>query len=129
MHEITLNLLRNKQLEFVTGGWVQPDEANTQLYAMEIQLQEGHDFIRQTLGEEFIPKYAWSIDPFGYSPTMAFLLNKYGFEGMLIQRVHYAVKKELAKRKHLEFMWRYGAYTVQLLFILLCKCCSGIYEM
>jgi alpha-mannosidase II len=110
MQEITLNLLRNKQLEFVTGGWVQPDEANTQLYAMEIQLEEGHDFIRQTLGDEFIPKYAWSIDPFGYSPTMAFLLNKYGFEGMLIQRVHYAVKKELAKRKHLEFMWRYSAF-------------------
>lgn len=99
-------LLDRKQLEFVTGGWVQPDEANSELYAMEIQLQEGHDWIRENLGEAYIPKYGWSIDPFGYSPTMAWLLKKYGFRGMLIQRVHYAVKKELAKRRHLEFYWR-----------------------
>jgi alpha-mannosidase II len=99
-------LLQGRQLEFVTGGWVQPDEANSELYAMEIQLQEGHDWIREHLGTEFIPKYSWSIDPFGYSPTMAYLLKKYGFRGMLIQRVHYAVKRELAKRKHLEFYWR-----------------------
>lgn len=106
VQELTRRLLERRQLEFVTGGWVQPDEANTQLYAMEIQLQEGHDFIRETFGEEYIPKYGWSIDPFGYSPTMAYLLKKYGFEAMLIQRVHYRIKKELAKSKHLEFMWR-----------------------
>lgn len=102
----TRALLKSRQLEFVTGGWVQPDEANTQLYAMEVQLQEGHDWIAATFGKEYVPKFGWSIDPFGYSPTMAYLLKKYKFEGMLIQRVHYAVKKELAKRKHLEFMWR-----------------------
>lgn len=103
---VVRRLLKDRQFEFVTGGWVQPDEANTQLYAMEIQLQEGHDFIRHTFGEEYIPKYGWSIDPFGYSPTMAYLLNKHGFEAMLIQRVHYRIKKELAQSKHLEFMWR-----------------------
>jgi Glycosyl hydrolases family 38 N-terminal domain/Alpha mannosidase middle domain/Glycosyl hydrolases family 38 C-terminal domain len=104
--QLALDLLASGQLEFVTGGWVQPDEANSELYAMEIQLQEGHDWINQTVGAQYIPKYAWSIDPFGYSPTMAWLLKKYGFHAMLIQRVHYAVKKELAKRKHLEFYWR-----------------------
>lgn len=114
MQETTRKLLRNKQFEFVTGGWVQPDEANTQLYAMEVQLQEGHDFIEKTFGREYIPKYGWSIDPFGYSPTMAYLLHKYNFQAMLIQRVHYAVKKELAQRQHLEFMWRYGIETSQL---------------
>jgi alpha-mannosidase II len=104
--QLVKKLLYDRQLEFVTGGWVQPDEANTQLYAMEIQLQEGHDFLRQSVGEEYIPKYAWSIDPFGYSPTMAYLLKKFHFQAMLIQRVHYAVKKELASKKHLEFLWR-----------------------
>ena len=99
-------LIKSRQFEFVTGGWVQPDEANTQRYAIEVQLQEGHDWLRSTFGEEVLPKYGWSIDPFGYSPTMADVLKDYGFEGMLIQRVHYAVKKELAKRTSLEFNWR-----------------------
>ena len=104
--DLVRTLLKNKQFEFVTGGWVQPDEANTQLYAMEIQLQEGHKFLRETFGEWVIPKYGWSIDPFGYSPTMAYLLKKYNFQAMLIQRVHYAVKKELALHQNLEFLWR-----------------------
>ena len=99
-------LLDNGQFELVTGGWVQPDEANSQMYALEVQLQEGHDWIRNTLGPEHIPSYGWSIDPFGYSPSMAYLLSKYNFTGMVIQRVHYAVKKELARRQHLEFKWR-----------------------
>jgi hypothetical protein len=106
IRKVVQTLLDNKQLQFVTGGWVQPDEANSELYAMEIQLQEGHDWIRQTFGDAHVPKHGWSIDPFGYSPTMAYLLQKYGFKAMLIQRVHYAVKKELAQRRHLEFYWR-----------------------
>jgi alpha-mannosidase II len=106
VQENTKQLIRDKRLEFVTGGWVQPDEANTDIFAMEVQLQEGHEWIRSNIDPSAVPVYHWSIDPFGYSPTMAALLHKYKFKGMLIQRVHYAVKKELAKRKHLEFRWR-----------------------
>jgi len=106
MRAAVRELLRTGQLEFVTGGWVQPDEANSELYAMEIQLQEGHDWIRSAVGAEYIPRYGWAIDPFGYSPTAAYLWKQYNFTGMLIQRVHYAVKKRLAQERHLEFYWR-----------------------
>ena len=106
-HEQVRTLLRNGQFEFVTGGWVQPDEANSNMDALEIQMQEGHDWIAKHVGKEFLPRVGWSIDPFGYSPSLPYLLkSQFNFDAILIQRVHYAVKKELAKRKHLEFYWR-----------------------
>lgn len=52
------------------------------------------------------PVSHWSIDPFGLSPTMAYLLKQSNITHAVIQRVHYAVKRHLAKRKQLEFRWR-----------------------
>ncbi|KAI1290183.1 Alpha-mannosidase 2 [Halotydeus destructor] len=99
-------LIKTGQLEIVTGGWVMNDEANCHYSAIINQLVEGHEWIRINLGDQIKPKNSWSIDPFGLSPTMAFILKKMGFESMLIQRVHYSIKKYLAKNQFLEFQWR-----------------------
>ncbi|XP_078438992.1 golgi alpha-mannosidase II [Wolffia australiana] len=97
-------LVKNGQLEIVGGGWVMNDEANSHYFAIIEQVAEGNMWLFDTIG--VIPKNSWSIDPFGYSATMAYLLKRMGFQNMLIQRTHYELKKELALHKNLEFIWR-----------------------
>ena len=99
-------VLETGQLEIVTGGWVMTDEANSYYYAMIEQMIEGHDWLKANIGESLRPSYGWSIDPFGYTPTMAYLLKQMGFDAMLVQRVHYHLKKYLAQTRRFEFKWR-----------------------
>lgn len=97
-------LLSRGQLEIVTGGWVMADEANSHYYSVIQQLIHGHQWLLNNLG--YKPRYSWSIDPFGLSPTFPFLLKEAGFKGLAVQRSHYSVKKYLALNKQLEFRWR-----------------------
>uniref|UniRef100_A0A667Y555 Mannosidase alpha class 2A member 1 n=1 Tax=Myripristis murdjan TaxID=586833 RepID=A0A667Y555_9TELE len=97
-------LLGAGQLEMVSGGWVMPDEANTHYPALLEQLLLGHTWLHTHLGVK--PRSGWAVDPFGHSPTMAYLLKGAGLSAMLVQRVHYAVKKQFARQQTLEFLWR-----------------------
>ncbi|KAK5609011.1 Alpha-mannosidase 2x [Crenichthys baileyi] len=102
--EAMRKLILGGQLEIVTGGWVMTDEANAHYFAMIDQLIEGHQWLERNLG--ITPQSGWAVDPFGHSATMAYLLKKANVTSMLIQRVHYSIKKHFASTRSLEFMWR-----------------------
>lgn len=101
---LTKRLIHDGQLELVAGGWVMPDESVSHWTAQLMQLTEGHQWLKANL--DYTPTCSWSIDPFGLSPTMPYLLGGAGLRNLVIQRVHYAVKKKLAQAKKLEFRWR-----------------------
>lgn len=97
-------LVDNGQLDLVTGGWVMPDEASTHYYSIIDQLIEGHQWLARNLGAK--PRINWSIDPFGHSGTVPYLWRLTNFDGMVIQRIHQAIKDYLGHHKRLVFHWR-----------------------
>ncbi|KAI1700143.1 alpha mannosidase middle domain-containing protein [Ditylenchus destructor] len=96
--------IQSGQMEILTGGWVMTDEANAHYFSIVMELMEGHEWVMNHLN--VTPEVHWSIDPFGQSSTMAYLIEEAGLKHMLIQRTHYATKRYLAERRQLEFQWR-----------------------
>ncbi|XP_061172605.1 alpha-mannosidase 2x-like [Saccostrea echinata] len=96
-------LIMNGQFEILSGGWVMSDEAVVHYSAMLNQLTEGHQWLLTNIGT--LPNISWSVDPFGHSPTMAYLHRRSGIKAMVIQRIHFGIKRYLAKNQMLEFQW------------------------
>ncbi|CAO1425015.1 unnamed protein product [Diamesa hyperborea] len=97
-------LIDEGRWEITTGGWVMTDEANTHIYAMLDQLIEGHQWVKTNLNT--IPTTGWSIDPFGHGSTVPYLLASSGFEGTVIQRIHYSWKQWFAQNQAGDFHWK-----------------------
>ena len=64
----------------------------------------GHKYMR-THFNNYTPKTAWSVDPFGHSLSMPILLQKMGFEGLVINRIHFRDKIRRKLSKNLDFLW------------------------
>lgn len=64
--------MKNGQLVFVNGGWVQHDEAASHFVGMLDQTTLGHSFLQRELN--VTPSVAWQIDPFGHSAAQVCML-------------------------------------------------------
>jgi hypothetical protein len=97
-------LVKNGQMEFVGGGWVQNDEANPTAEAVINQVSEGHDYLENLFGVR--PKIGWQIDPFGHSSLTPSLWSLMGYDAMVINRIHYLTKKQYKQTRSMEFVWQ-----------------------
>jgi alpha-mannosidase len=78
-------MVKNKQLEFVNGGWVDNDEAAPHFDDIINNMMIGHEFIKKTFG--VAPKIGWDIDTFGHSDTNTRLFAQMGFEALFFSRL------------------------------------------
>ena len=105
MRDAVRDLVKQKRLDFVNGGYVQHDEAASHYVGMLDQTTRGHRFLKETFG--FEPKIGWQIDPFGHSSTQAGLFgSELGFDGMFFGRADVKDMNIRKKNKELEFVWK-----------------------
>lgn len=97
-------LVSRGQIEFVNGGWVQNDEATPDPVAMINQMSTGHEYLLKNFGTA--PRIAWQIDPFGHSSVTPALWTLMGFEALVVNRIHHALKDSFKQNQQMEFLWR-----------------------
>lgn len=92
--------MKNRQLEFVGGGWVQHDEALNDLDTITMQLEIGHTWLKETFGIS-VPRTAWQLDPFGYSALSPSLFTNFGYEFLVINRLEEDFKAKMREEQAL----------------------------
>ncbi|KAF2069216.1 hypothetical protein CYY_009465 [Polysphondylium violaceum] len=102
--ELVLQLVKNKQLEFMNGGWVQNDEACTTFIDIIDQMTLGHQWLKKNLNVSV--SIGWQIDPFGYSSITPTIYTEMGFRALVINRVPDYTKEYMINNKEMEFIWR-----------------------
>ncbi|EGG17941.1 hypothetical protein DFA_08942 [Cavenderia fasciculata] len=106
MKQTFKHLVQTKQIAFTNGGWVQYDEACTTTESVIEHFTEGHRFIVENFGAEYLPKSGWQIDPFGHATKTAAVMSAMGYENIVLDRVSTTIKDQMNRDKSTEFVWR-----------------------
>ena len=97
-------LIKEKRIEFVLGGFVVNDEATPSYNDIIDQIRIGQQFLL----EEFniTPKTAWYIDSFGHSAGNAYIMTQLNYENLILGRLHIDYLELLKKNNNTEFYWQ-----------------------
>ena len=97
-------LVKDKQLDFVNGGWSMHDEACPHYDDMINNMQIGHEFLKATF--DYTPTIGWHIDPFGHSNANARLFADMGFDTFMFARLDYEDRDQRLEDKEMQFVWK-----------------------
>ncbi len=104
--KLVKELVNNKQLEFINGGWCMHDEASPYYIEMVDQTTRGHQYLKAKFGNAGIPEGTWQIDPFGHSNTQAWLLSaEAGMNSLFFGRMDYQDLNYRRETSRLEYIW------------------------
>ena len=75
-------MVKDGQLGFNEGGWVQPDEGATNYFGRIQQATLGQEWLADRFG--VYPTAGWHMDPFGNSGVSPLLFDGYGFDSHIV---------------------------------------------
>lgn len=78
-------LVKNGQLDLVSGGWSAPDEAITTYDDILDNFMIGQRFLKKEF--DIVPRVSWQLDAFGVSTGYARLARDVGFDTMMFSRM------------------------------------------
>ena len=98
------SLLHSGRIEFVGGGLVMHDEANSLYQDIIDQLRKGNQFLNNEFN--ITSNIGWMLDPFGHSEGNALIHSQLGFEYLVINRIDYQEHNKRVSQGELEFTWK-----------------------
>lgn len=102
--EIT-QLIKDRRLEIVNGGWVMSDAAVTYYNDIIDQHTLGFDYLRDILGTCAQSRVAWHVDQFGHSREHASIFAQMGFDALIVGRIDFEDHKHRQLSQTMEFVW------------------------
>ena len=104
---VVRQMVADKRIAIVNGGWVMHDEASAHFVSMIDQTTLGHEFLKRELG--YTPKVGWQIDPFGHSNTHAWFSSEFGFDALYFGRIDYQDHNKRMLERTMEMVWKGSA--------------------
>lgn len=98
------DFVKNKQWEFMNGGWTANDEACAYYEDIMDNFIVGQRWLKDNFGLDTL--IGWQIDSFGNSATHAALMAQAGYEAHFFSRADEIDRELRRKEKRLQFNWK-----------------------